>query len=364
MEDQAEYKEETNRVEKLNPENDSNGIDQHPTPLQSTGSKDPDQYDLSHQLARRWMATRHGTRWCDDTVTAYQSSARLFMTFLKEKETDILSADPNDILEFIEFRVGLGSAWETVSQDYRAIHDLYKFIRVRTDAEPAIDPYVFEEIDLSKYNYQGGFNRKAIKADEVLLLFENFKHRRNRLMAYFAVGTGVRNSDIRTLRCSDVDYDIRIINITNPKNGNPYEVPISRELANKLNRWQKSKGRKGYLSSRASEYMFPSQQGRYIKTGEGFNKWVKEAAERAGIQKVIGESTSVNTRDLRDRHRKEVHRVTVHTLRHTYITLLQKAGVPPEARELMANHKSRQTTKIYEHYDKNWHDVVRTMLPF
>lgn len=339
---------------------DSQGLDSS----RGTQGIDPGQYDLSHPLAREWMAKRHGLRWCDQTIETYQSHVRIYLSYLREKETTLLNATFVDFLDFIEFRVAVGAAKSTVNTNCSVIKDLYRYIHVRTDADAGIDPYQFDELNLNEYDFNGGFSRRSIESWEVKRLFQNFRHARNRLMAYFAVVTAVRNSDIRTLKLSDVDYDELQIHIPNPKYGDAYTVPMSRELASKLKQWEQT-GRKGYTTAESSLYMFPSRKGEKLEYNDYFNKMVVQAAERAGIQEIIGKSVVLNSQNLRDVQRREIHRVTVHTLRHTCLTILKKAGAPPEARRKLANHKSIETTEDYTHdEDEGWQDIIRDLFDF
>lgn len=339
--------------------------DQGSDPTQGAQDNDPEQYDLPHALAREWIAKRHDLRWSDKTVECYQSGVRIYLSYLKKKGTTLLDAGFVDLLEFVEYRVKAGAARSTVKVNCSALKDLYRYLRIRTDAEPGIEPYKFDELNLSEYDYEGGFERGDIEPWELKRLFRNFKHTRNHLMAYFAVATGVRNSDIRSLRLGDVDYDELEVHIPNPKNGDPYDVPMSRELASRLKQWEQT-GREGYATAESSPYMFPSREGERLMYNHAFSEPVIRAAERAGIQETIGTTTALNSQDLRDEQRREIHRVTVHTLRHTCLTMLKKAGAPPEARRKLANHKNIETTKDYTHdeddEDKHWRDLIRDLL--
>ena len=332
---------------------------------QNVRGNDPDQYDLSHPLAREWIAKRHDLRWSDSTVSNYQSQVRVFLSYLEEKDVSLLNATFTELLEFVEYRVQAEAARQTVTGQCCALKDLYQYIKVRTDSEPEIEPYEFDELNFNSYNYKGGFERGDITSEEVYLLFQNFKRPRDYLMAYFAVATGARNSDIRTLRLEDIDYDELEIYIPNPKNSRPYSIPVSRELASKLKKWERT-GREGYATAESSKYVFPSKQGDLIKSSSSFNTIVVQAAKRAGIQEIIGTRVRIDSQDLRNEQRQEIYRVTVHTLRHTCLTMLKKAGVPPEARRKMANHKDIETTEDYTHDDDDddWRDLTRDLLDF
>jgi integrase/recombinase XerD len=333
---------------------------------------DPDQYDLDHPLARNWIAKRDAERdtkrgnqgWSDSTIATYQSNVRIYLSFLDERETDLISADYQDLVQFLRFREAVGVAQKTADNDCNALKNLYAYIHACENADPVLDSNHFEEINLTQFDWVGGFERTSLSYDEVQLLFENHKRPRNRLMTYLAVGTGLRNSDVRELRLQDVDYENLEIHVPDPKNSDPYDIAMSRELASQLKRWEEI-GREGYPTAQSSEFMFPSRQGEKLEYNATFNQFVVRAAERAELQWPLATRVMLNSEDLRDIREQTVYGVTVHTLRHTYITLLQEAGVPPEARRLAANHDSIEVTKEhYSHGEPEWLGMVRDLCPF
>jgi integrase/recombinase XerD len=336
--------------------------DQSETLLETLGDKDPSKYDLPHGIARRWIATRHGTHLSDETVPSYLSHTRIFLEFLRISGTNLLDAEFDDLLTFIEYRIILGSSKSTVRKAVTIARNLYRYIQLRTDENAVIKPNMFREINLKDANYQGGYERGALTTDEVKIFLDSFDHERNRLMAYVGIVTGARNSDIRTLKCSDVDYSELEIRIRDPKHGRPYEVPITPEFGMELERWKELGGRDSYNTADESEYMFPSRCGEHLKYNGSLNSIFTQTAERAGIQEVAATRVMTDSSDLSYREEQNLYAVTTHTLRHTYITLLKKAGAPPEARRSMANHKDIKTTKGYEHLDENWKDLIRSLL--
>lgn len=325
---------------------------------------DPNQYNLNHPLARNWIAKRDALKWSDKTVAAYQSTVRTYLTFLSERGTDLIGADYQDLAQFFGFRNAVGMSQKTAKNDCVTLKDLYAYIHVHENADPILDSNHFEEMNLGRFEWEGGFDRIHLSRDEVELLFNAHKSSRNRLMTYFCVGTGLRNSDVRELRLQDVDYDNLEIHISNPKNGDSYDNAISRELASQLKRWEEI-GREGYPTAQSSEFMFPSQAGEKLETNWSFNQPVVQAAERAGLQEQLATRMRVNSQDLREIREQKMNAVTVHTLRHTYLTLLQEAGAPPEARRLAANHNDIEVTREhYSHGEPEWIGMVRDFCPF
>jgi len=86
-----------------------------------------------------------------------------------------------------------------------------------------------------------------------------------------------------------------------------------------------------------------------ITNGQTLKVMITEAAEDAGIQGILGETEYEPKYLSVDRVKKTWSEVVPHALRHTFITLLEKEGVPLEYRRILANHKSVETTRNYSH---------------
>jgi len=113
--------------------------------------------------------------------------------------------------------------------------------------------------------------------------------------------------------------------------------------------------------------VFPSRRGEKLSSNGSLNEIVKDAAERADIQDVIGRSRLTSTeQDVlhTEKEYREWHRVTVHTLRHSFITLLEDAGVSLPYRQLVANHTNPDVTLRYSSGASNVFEEIRESNPF
>lgn len=313
--------------------------------------REPTEYRVPDQYASEYLARNEGLTIASTTAETYDSVLSRFVSFLHDREITVLSAEFADVREYMEFCVRCGNRQSTLSGKLSTIGELYRYIKLRSDAadDLELDPLRFREIDLAQYNTPAKIEREALSKEEIRRLFDAFNSYRNRLMTIVGVETGMRNSDIRNIRIEDIGDST--IFVHDPKNSKPYDVPISTELRFELRHWQKQH-RRGYTYAEDSQFMFPSQQGKRLETNSSLNRIVKTAAERAGIQEVIGttqvpESQKQNFGTGTVSH--EMHRVTPHTLRHSFVTLLKDAGVKLPYRQLAANHASAATTLEYEH---------------
>ncbi|WP_336328331.1 tyrosine-type recombinase/integrase [Halovenus sp. HT40] len=312
---------------------------------------DSQQYRVPDELAQKYLSVNEGVTLTAGTAGTYDSHLTNYNAFLSKRGQNILGAEFTDVLEFVESCVRDGNRRSTIEGKLTTVKELYCFIRLRTDKGESLqlDPLRFREINLDRYNTPEAIEREALSKQEIRHLFDAFNSYRNRLMAIVGVETGIRNSDIRGLRLNDVGDTS--IHVHDPKYSHPYDVPISDQLSFELDWWIQNQ-RNGYAESENSDYVFPSQHGEKLKYNGSLSEIVREAAEVAGIQEVVARSPLTEShKDQLETNKeyREWHRVTVHTLRHSYITLLEKAGVSLPYRQLVANHSNPQTTKNYSH---------------
>lgn len=318
----------------------------------------PDDY------AQEYLRRSAGTKLAPRTVQTYDSQLTEYVTYLHDQEASVLSGEFADVIEFAEDCVHRGNRQSTIESKLSTVGELYRYIRLRTDAadELCLDPLRFRDIDVSQYNVPETIEREALSREEIRRLFDAFDSYRNRLLAVVGIETGLRNSDLRGLRIEDIEFEKLEIHVPEPKNSRPYDVPISEDIGFELDFWQRHH-RGGYSSAAASPFVFPSRQGEKLKRNGSLNKIVREAAERAGIQDVIGQSrvTPAQQKALGTKKEyREWHRVTPHTLRHSCITLLKDSGVELSYRQLIANHTKPETTLGYTHGRNDVFDAVRS----
>lgn len=128
--------------------------------------------------------------------------------------------------------------------------------------------------------------------------------------------TGLRLSECAHLRTRDLDLDQGRGWVRGGKGGRDRPFRIAEHLAGDLRR---------HLAGRReqSEWVFPGRHGSIAP--RTIQKWVADAARRAGIQK----------------------RVTVHTLRHSFATHLFEAGYDIRKIQVLLGHRRLSTTEIY-----------------
>jgi len=150
---------------------------------------------------------------------------------------------------------------------------------------------------------------------------ENLKHKAIISLAY---STGMRVSEIVSLKIKDIDSDRMVINVRQAKGRKDRIVPLSKNVLNLL--------RKYFKRYQPNEYMF---------NGQNSNKYSTTSCNQI-VKKYIG----------RDYH--------FHLLRHSSFTALLESGVDLRIIQRLAGHSSSKTTEIYTHVSTQLLSRVQT----
>jgi integrase/recombinase XerD len=315
---------------------------------------DGDRPDLEtgSKLATAFLRSESGATFAKTSAKTYASSLRLYVEFLENTSSCVLSAEGKDVRSYFKFRARQNRRENTLRSDLTAIKGLYRWIRLDTENDAQIDYLNLEDIEIGRYQTPPPIERGPLTKDELERLYEELETFRNRLMVTIGAELGPRNRDIVGIRIDDLDLENNIIELSDTKSGDRYKAPLSDELAVEIDHWM-SVHRPTYAGSENHDFLFPSQKGGRLSI---HRLWqiVADAAEEAGIQEVIGESA------VTEREKKQLgsetdvqqwKKVTVHTLRHTFNYLMEEANLPPEVRRDALNHESTETTE--EYYSKD-----------
>jgi integron integrase len=195
-----------------------------------------------------------------------------------------------------------------------------------------------------------------------------------RIMAGLLYGSGLRRIELVRLRVKDVDLDYKQLRVLFGKGGKHRIVTLAEVLLPALSRqirqvsvlleqdlalpefagvWMPEALARKYPNagkSLAWQYLFPASRlsvdpasgliRRHHHDESNLNKWVKQAARRAGICKEV----------------------SCHTLRHSFATHLLQSGADIRTVQQQLGHTDVKTTEIYTHVLKQGAQGVRSPL--
>lgn len=272
-----------------------------------------------------------------NTEHSYASDIQKFLSWIENKDKHVLNVSLEDLETFIgESSKGLKS--RTIARQISAIRQFYKFLQAEeyiqeNPAEllelPKLEKYLPEVLSVDEIN-------KIIEAIDASL-DEGF---RNKVIIEVLYATGMRVSELISLKLSDIYFEEALIKVTGKGNKQRF-IPIHQNALHLLNIYINEIRSKFYDEKRSKNYVFLNRRGTPLSRVMVFT-FIKKYAEAAGIQKKI----------------------SPHTFRHSFATHLVEAGADLRAVQDLLGHESILTTEIYTHLSqKHLRDLINSYHP-
>lgn len=155
------------------------------------------------------------------------------------------------------------------------------------------------------------------EVERVLAHAPSLKHRALFMLMY---GAGLRISEARKLRVSDIDSGRMVVFVRAPKNRHDRQVPLARRTLEVLRAYFRHHRPSG-------ENLFPGRSGTAPISRMAVYRALRQAAARAGVKK----------------------RVYPHLLRHAFATHMLELGVDVRTVQILLGHLSLKSTTRYAH---------------
>lgn len=254
------------------------------------------------------------------TISNYLSCINRFKNYYKFK--NLVNLNESDILEYLkENFINIGCSAATINVNRAAIKYYYL---VNFNIE-------FNNILLPQTKIPSRFPKLISKHDFVKMFNSEF-NLKHKLWIILAYGSGLRISEVASLKVSDIlckDHKIRVIG----KGNKERFAPLPNFTLKLLQSY--------YFRNKdkiTNDFFFP---GLYNKTK---NSHVNSFTIKQAFQKIKENNNLDNS-------------ITFHTLRHSYATEFIKAGGDIWELKNILGHSSINTTSIYLHMAENFKNV-------
>jgi integrase/recombinase XerD len=285
-----------------------------PSPARTTSLRGVPLLDAHADNYLLELATTRGLS--KHTLDAY---ARDIGALLAEGGTDIDSLSTERIASALAAELDRGMSARSTSRRLSAWRGFCRYlVRERVLAE---DPTALLDRPATRRKLP-----KAIGVDPMLRLLEapsdgDARGIRDRAMLQLMYASGLRVSELCTLRFADFDRQRGIVRVQG-KGDKTRLVPVGEEALAAIDRYlAEARGKHATAKSRT---LFVSPQGRAL-TRQGFWKNVKRYARIAGVTEFV----------------------SPHVLRHSFATHLLEGGADLRAVQTMLGHADLATTEIY-----------------
>jgi integrase/recombinase XerD len=262
-----------------------------------------------------------------NTLQAYRSDLQQYGAFLGRRERDPLAVGPADLAAFVSelARGGEGKAPvapATLQRKIACLRSFYRHLR----REQMIDHDPTSELRPPRSRAR---LPKVLSRDEVGRLLEQPRGTspaalRDRALLETMYACGLRASEATTLELSQLDLAAAIL-MARGKGSKERLVPIGRTAVARLGTYLE-RGRPKLVGLRDQPRVFVNLRGGGLSR-QGLYKIVQGHARSAGLE----------------------HRMSPHTLRHTFATHLLAGGCDLRSLQEMLGHADIGTTQIYTH---------------
>jgi integrase/recombinase XerD len=257
-----------------------------------------------------------------NTVESYGRDLRKFSRFLQQKGRLLADVGPVDVREFVVRLDGERLQSRTIARHIVSLRQL--FLHLQREGVAAANPTEHLESPrtwkvLPKFLSQSEVESLLEAPDESTVL-----GRRDRAILEVLYGSGLRVSELASLRTTDVNLEAGTVRALG-KGNKQRIVPLGKQAIAAVEAYNAS-ARGRLLGSRQVPWLFVSRRGSRLTRQ---SVWL--LLERYGKQ-----------RGLRKR-------VTPHLLRHSFATHLLTRGADLRSLQLMLGHADISTTQIYTH---------------
>jgi tyrosine recombinase XerC len=256
------------------------------------------------------------------TVTAYAEDLRQFAAFLDTEERSIMDVDHLLIRRFLGVLLDRGLAKTSVARKLACVRSLFRFLRRRGMRDT--NPTVLVSTPRRGRRLPTFLDEPTVNA--VLDLPDRTTPRGRRDAAILEVfySTGLRLSELLTLRPRDMQMGERVVKVTG-KGKKQRIVPFGTRAASSVAAWLEV--RREILGTRPDPgTLFLSDRGK--------------AMSPKGVNVIVNRYISAVS---------EQRKTSPHVLRHTFATHLVNRGADLQAVRELLGHASLSTTQIYTH---------------
>jgi integrase/recombinase XerD len=270
------------------------------------------------------------------TVAGYRDTFRLLFQFATKRLGRAPSALRLDELdaEFLEtflehLERDRGNRPRTRNHRLSALHAFFRYIAL---AEPAFSFQCQRILAIPAKRFEKGPVEFLSEEETTALVFapnaQTWIGRRDRALLLVAVQTGMRNSEITSLHCQDLDLGIGAHARCFGKGRKMRCTPLRPDVVSVLRAWLLERG------GAPADPVFPSSRGGQL-SADAFQRLVTRHVARASHT-----CPSLKTKTI-----------TPHTLRHSAAMALLHRGIDITVIALWLGHESTETTEIYLHAD-------------
>lgn len=255
----------------------------------------------------------------DNTLESYMRDLRQFSAYIASTVDSVVKVDNELFLKYINHLQKSGKSYSTLTRVVASLRCFFDFM-VSINAMKQ-SPVKGVKLTKKEKKLPEIITNKEV---EVLLAqpdCTDIKGCRDKAMLEILYATGIKASELISLKLSNVNLNISVLHLNSSKNERI--IPMYPEAVKSVSDYI-TKCREILVLDPQNDYLFTNLNGQPL-TRQGFWKIIKQYARQAGIKKEI----------------------TPHTLRHSFATHLLENGAPVKDIQAILGHSDISSTNVY-----------------
>lgn len=260
-----------------------------------------------------------------ETIINYEKDLTIYKDFLKIKNYNYLSITKDQVMEYLKYLDSFKYQNKTISRILSSLRSFYNYL---TEIK-LLDNNIFKRIRNPKVSKKLPNYLSIVEIEKILdkIDEESIFGIRDKCLFELLYSTGLRVSEVSNLKIDDInliDKSIRVLG----KGNKERIVYFGNVAANLIHKYLQI--RNEFLKKGNIEYFFINNNG---------DKLSRQSIEH--IINMIMKRSEIN------------HKISPHTLRHTYATHLLDNGADLRSVQELLGHENLGTTEVYTHVSKD-----------
>ena len=261
-------------------------------------------------------------RYPETTINSYKRDLELYYDYLEDNELEDISINNDEIRQFLKFLDEKKYSKSTISRILSALRHYYNYMMIKNNLKS--NP--FKQIRNPKKDKKMPNFLQYNELEDIInsIPLDDALHVRNRLIIELLYATGLRVSELTSLKVNQINYGNREIRVVGK--GDKERIVYFGEYCEEILKLYLHKFRNELLKENDNDYLLLNKDGNRL-TSRGVELIIENLIKELALK----------------------HNVSPHTLRHTFATDLLNNGADLKSVQELLGHSSLSTTQIYTH---------------
>jgi len=260
-------------------------------------------------------------KYSNNTITNYEKDLLDFEEYLKTNKKDFKNLSYSDVTDYLIFLSSSKLASSSINRHLSSIRSFYEYLI--KNSKVSSSPFKLitgpkKEKKLPNYLQYDEFIDLIEACDEDPLGM------RNRMILELLFATGLRVSEATSVKLKDINFKNREIHVLGK--GKKERIVYFNKVCQEIMSKYVLEARQALLNGKKCDYLLVNHLGNPLT-----RRGVQDILERLILKSSIK------------------HKITPHTLRHTFATLMLNEGMDIREVQELLGHERLSTTNIYTH---------------